>query len=70
MSITKISSKISPPTHLEKLIIYANMWARVLIPFLLIQQVWPGCSITVVRMHGVHVARVQFPAPRHQISKR
>ena len=25
----------------------------------------PGCSITVVRMHGVHVARVQFPAPRH-----
>lgn len=32
----------------------------------------PGCSITVVRMHGVHVARVQFPAPRHhkkQLSK-
>lgn len=26
-----------------------------------------GCSITVVRMHGVHVARVQFPAPRPRI---
>ena len=24
----------------------------------------PGCSLTVRRMHGVHVTRVQFPAPR------
>ena len=23
-----------------------------------------GCSISAVRMHGVHVGRVRFPAPR------
>lgn len=28
-----------------------------------------GCSITVVRVHGVHVARVQFPAARPDIFK-
>lgn len=44
---------------LEKLVLYDKMGTVLKKAYY-----YTGCSIAVVRMHGVHVARVQFPAPR------